>query len=90
MFIRFKIGIDRKSSSFSKFGEIEFKSEFIIKKYDFINSPNTESFIDWFQPKLDGPDKFVCNFHLKRLRRNWSCTNLYSAYESYWWPFLAT
>ena len=53
----------------------------------YLADKHVKSFVCWLEQKLDGPGSFPHSYYLKKACRNWRCSCLYEAYESYWWPF---
>jgi len=58
-----------------------------MNREQYLNSTHVKEFILWLDSRLDLPGSFKHEYYLKKARRYWSCSCLFEAYTSYWWPF---
>ncbi len=58
-----------------------------MRKLDYINSASVKDFVKWIEPKLDSPNGFCHSYQMKKPAKYWACDSIYSAYETYHWPF---
>jgi len=58
-----------------------------VRKPEYLSDPTVSSFMVWMQERLDKPGSFVHQYVDARTKTLWSCTSLYSAFESYEWKF---
>lgn len=61
-----------------------------MKKKDYLNSNTVKNFIDWIDYRLDKPNSFIHSYEMKKPNIIYRFTSIYSAYESYCWPFSYT
>ena len=62
-------------------------AEVSLNMYDYLNCREVRRFISWLESKIDGNGAFNHRYYLKKAGRQWSCSCLFNAYQSYWWPF---
>lgn len=58
-----------------------------MRKADYINSASVKDFIKWIEPRLGSPNGFCHSYLMKKPAKHWACDSIYSAYETYHWPF---
>lgn len=61
-----------------------------MNKKEFLESSSVMNFIDWISHILDQPGSFLHAYQIKKPKKSWQCTSLYSAYENYSWSFKTT
>ena len=54
---------------------------------EYLDDEIVQGFILWLTKMLDEPGSFTREYYLAKAKRVWYCTNLFDAYEKYWWPF---
>jgi len=54
---------------------------------EFLSSAAVINFIDWISVRLDKPDSFIHEYHMKKPSGDYYFNSIYSAFENYYWNF---